>query len=386
MKLLFLNHNVAWSGGTFFRAYHFARCLVKQGHEVTLLSISPRNRMSFSERLVDGVRVIETPDCFWGSARSGWDPWDALRRVLFVRGQRWDLVHAFDSRPAVVVPALALRNAGVPVVMDWADWWGRGGTLEVRQAGNRWRRLIRPIETFFEEAYRTTVDATTVVSRALRNRAMTLGVRPDTIAQIPGGCDIEGLLPRSKTECREALGIPQSTPLIGYLGILSLPDALLFFETCRSIGQIRPDCRFVMIGNHRSRVPRIDGLIETGFVAHTLMATWLGACDILMLPLKNTIASRARWPSKFNDYLAAGRPVISTAVSDVVDFFTTHDIGRCAVDEPLALATAAVEMLGDPAALQRNGDNARLLAESELAWPVLTNRLEAHYARLLRAS
>ena len=37
MRLLYLNHNIAWSG-TFFRAYHLARQMVAHGHDVTVVS------------------------------------------------------------------------------------------------------------------------------------------------------------------------------------------------------------------------------------------------------------------------------------------------------------------------------------------------------------
>src|SRR5574341_1333987 len=98
MRLLLLNHNVAWSGGTFFRAYHFGREMVRRGHHVTLLPVSPRRRFGLHQEIRDGVRVVETPDWLWGRGRTGWDPWDTLQRIRFVGGRRWDVVHAFDSR------------------------------------------------------------------------------------------------------------------------------------------------------------------------------------------------------------------------------------------------------------------------------------------------
>src|SRR5579871_6778359 len=106
MKILFLNHNVAFKGGTFFRAYHFARHLVQLGHEVTLFTISPDSRLKCTTREVDGIKFVDTPDWLWGIGRTGWDVWDTASRILAISGGTWDLVHAFDSRPAVILPAL----------------------------------------------------------------------------------------------------------------------------------------------------------------------------------------------------------------------------------------------------------------------------------------
>jgi glycosyltransferase involved in cell wall biosynthesis len=383
MRLLFLNHNVAWSGGTFFRAYHLARFLARRGHDVTLVSISPKRRLRFSEQMMGGVRVVETPDFMWGSARSGWDPWDTLRRTLFVRSGDWDLIQAFDSRPAVALPAVAAHRRGIPLVMDWADWWGRGGTIEERQPGARLRSVIRPVETYFEEAFRTSANATTVISSALRSRAIDLGVPERSIACIPGGCDVERVQPQDKASCRGSLGLELKAPLVGYLGVLTRSDAALLTSTITEMRRLRRDCRFVLIGKHKAKLPPLDGLIETGFVPFEQMVTWLGACDVLLLPLKDTIASRGRWPSKINDYLAAGRPTVATAVGDVAALFEDYEIGRTATDEPRPLAEAALGLIDRDDELERLGLSARRLAETNLAWSCLAERLETHYSTVM---
>ena len=78
MRVLLLNHNIAWSGGTFFRAYHIGRYLVRRGHDVTLMTISKHNFLKFQSERVDGLEVVYTPDLFWGIGRTGWDTWDMI--------------------------------------------------------------------------------------------------------------------------------------------------------------------------------------------------------------------------------------------------------------------------------------------------------------------
>ncbi|MGH2521892.1 MAG: hypothetical protein ACRDH2_05250, partial [Anaerolineales bacterium] len=91
--------------GTYWRALHFGRRLAQRGHCVTLMAMSQNARLWISQQEADGVRVIETPDLLPGSLRSGWDAWDALCRVLWLRGRAFDLVHAFEARPVVLLPA-----------------------------------------------------------------------------------------------------------------------------------------------------------------------------------------------------------------------------------------------------------------------------------------
>ena len=104
---------------------------------------------------VQGVEVVEAPDLLTGRARTGWDPWNTWRRALGLRTRSFDLVHAFDSRPVVIYPALLLQRwTGAALFMDWADWWGRGGWIHDR-SGWFVRTFFGPFETWQEEAFRS---------------------------------------------------------------------------------------------------------------------------------------------------------------------------------------------------------------------------------------
>jgi glycosyltransferase involved in cell wall biosynthesis len=389
LRVLLLNHNVAWRGGTFFRAFYFGRELARLGHRPTLVTISAERKLGFSTYERDGVQIVESPDLLWGIGRTGWDGWDTLNRIGLVRERRFDIVHAFDCRPAVIIPALAaVAGRSTPLVLDWADWWGRGGTISERPyrlAG----LLVGGLETFFEEAFRTRATATTVISRALGERAQGLGVPAATISRIPQGCDTEGIRPLPKAEARQRLGIPVEQRLIGHLGVLLRRDSELLLTAAERLLRADPQARLVLIGNHTATIPetlRASGqLIETGFVAEEDLPVWLAACDVLTLPLIDSIASRGRWPSKANAYLAAGRPIVGTDVGDFAALMQQHDVGIVTAADADGLAAGLTRALdaGDQHAAW--GANARALAEGELSWSHLIRQLEAVYTRALTA-
>lgn len=382
MQILYLNHNVAFSSGTFFRAFHLGREMARRGHGVTLLSISPTARFQFHEEQREGVRVVETPDWLWGRGRTGWDGWDTLRRVFYVRRGRWDLIHAFDSRPAVILPALTAQRATIPLIMDWADWWGRGGTIEERSTGLVVRSLVGPLETYFEEAFRARATGTTVISAALKQRALELGVRADTILQLPNGSDVDNIRPQNKSTCRAQLGLPEDVPIIGYLGTLLKSDAQLLFDAFGLLLQKRSDCRLLLLGNHNTTVPERQSITEIGYLPRADLLCHLGACDVMLLPLKDTIASRGRWPSKLNDYLAAGKPVVTCEVGEMSTLFAQHEIGIATADQAASFANAVDALLSDRARLDRLGRNARRVAEQVLNWSLLGKMLENHYSNI----
>lgn len=111
MQILMLNHNVIWRS-TFFRAFYFARELVRRGHRVAVVTISPDRLLRARAQQLEGVEVIETPDVGVSLARTGWDPWDALYRCMRLSRPDFDVVHGFDCRPVVLAPSLWLKPGG----------------------------------------------------------------------------------------------------------------------------------------------------------------------------------------------------------------------------------------------------------------------------------
>ena len=176
MRILYLTHNVTWKGGgAFFRAFHQARFLIERGHDVTVVSISPEQKTGFKVTEAEGVPIIESPDLLPGQARTGWDLWDTAQRIGRFGNQRYDLVHGLESRPVVAIPALWMkRRTGVPVVLDWADWYRRGGTASERS--RKIRTLMHPVETFCEEFFHPFADGVVAMGEPLMERARSLGI------------------------------------------------------------------------------------------------------------------------------------------------------------------------------------------------------------------
>ncbi|MEW6443409.1 MAG: glycosyltransferase family 4 protein [bacterium] len=384
-----LNHNRKWRG-TFFRAFHFARWLVRAGHAVTLVTISDGNRVRFRSESLHGVTVVESPDLFFGIGRTGWDPYDAWRRIGFLRSVGpFDLVHAFDCRPVVIFPALAIaREMRIPFVSDWADWWGRGGIIQERPRILRW--ALGPIETFFEEHFRTRADGVTVTSRALQDRAAALGVSRGRIRYIPSGADTETIRPMNKRACRRRLGLPEDGPLVEFIGFINYDfDCML-----RSFPYVQkrfPDARLLLVGQPSALTGRIckelgisAGIQEVGIVPYEKLAPYLACADVLLLPFTDKICNIGRGPIKLGDYMAAGRPIVTQPVGDLRSLFDLEEpIGLLCGDRPESFGQAVCELLADPARAERYGRNARRLAEDRYSWEMLSGRLEAFYRELV---
>ena len=363
MRILYLNHNVAWSG-TFFRAFHLAREMVGFGHEVTLVTTSRRRRVKAETVDIDGVEVVQAPDLFWGSARTGWDPWNVLRRILHLGDRSFDLIHAFDCRPAVILPALAVRRrTGATLFIDWADWWGRGGRIRQRSS---WpvRTFFGPFETWFEEAFRSRADGTTVICKALERRWRELTSASSPLHRFPNGCTTHELAPLPREEARRELGIDPELPLLAHIGVISRPDLELLAGAVRRVRSTLPSAQAVLVGDVRPRIPRDlrdeGAMVLTGREPLRRLNLWLAAADLCVVPMEDTPGNRGRWPGKVNDHFSVGRPTVVTRVGDAADLIEEEGLGWTADPEEDHLGTAILEALASGGEMDRRGRRARL--------------------------
>jgi glycosyltransferase involved in cell wall biosynthesis len=386
-----LNHNVAWRS-TFYRAFYFARELALRGHQVTLATISPDRVFRPREHVLEDVRIVETPDWGVSLARTGWDVWDTAWRCRRFAREEFDLVHGFDCRPVVLGPSLWLQRArGIPWVSDWADWWGRGGAISHRRS---WigRVAFRPLETWLEEDFRHRAKAVTVTSRALRERALGLGLEPARVHYVPSGSNVRTVTVLDMAACRREIGLPDDGPVACFVGFVQydLDLAIRAFAVARARV---PEARLILVGPRNREAARLVDEAGVRAMVHEFgpqpfakVPLFLGASDVLLLPLSDNLMNRARGPIKLGDYLASGRATLANPVGDVVEIFARDEVGVLAGDTPEAYGAALADLLADRPRCARLGRRAREVAEERYAWSRLTPQLEEIYRGALGAT
>lgn len=371
--------------GTYWRAFHFGRLLAEQGHAVTLMATASKSQFRWRTCRLEGMQLIETADLFTGSLRSGWNPISALRRSLWVKSQVFDLVHAFESRPLVLLPALAAQRAGAKLIMDWCDWFGRGGAVEERP-NPIVRTVLRPVETYFEEQFRTKANGTTVINTFLLQRAIALGVSPTSILLIRNGSDTRFPV-ISTLAARRSLGLPLEPPLIGYVGNIYTQDAVFMATALNELYARLPQARVVLVGYFNRNLERWldhpEMVIRTGQLSSDRVYQYLSACDLCWLPLCESGANQGRWPLKLNDYLTVGRPVVATHVGDLPLVMERHQFGIATRIDPKDFASETFALLNDLPLREGLGQAARRAAEEAFSWKRLVESLAAFYYKIL---
>ncbi len=109
------------------------------------------------------------------------------------------------------------------------------------------------------------------------------------------------------------------SPRIGFFGVL---DERMDRDLLRAIAKARPDWHFVLIGPvvkiQHEDLPHGDNLHYLGPKAYADLPTYLANWDVAMLPFAQNASTKFISPTKTPEYLAAGKPVVSTPIRDVV--------------------------------------------------------------------
>ncbi|HNT36362.1 MAG TPA: glycosyltransferase, partial [bacterium] len=356
--ILMLNHNLV-RRGTFFRCIQFARCLVKSGFDVTLISASDqprlRTRRSFdhsADATHQALTIIETPRFgSVGQHDGGWAPVDIVFRLGHVLRHRYDIVHAFDHRPNVSFPWFLSRCAHKSIhVADWADWWCRGGIITSR----RRFQFLDGWEAALEEGIKRAADGVTVTSRVLEQRALSLGILPEKILYLPSGADTERIKPLDRTECRKRLNIPLGARVVSFVGH-ALWDLDFLVNAFRIVSKADPKAMLYLVG---SEWKEMKGVLSAGYsglhirsaglVSPEQLPMHLAVADVHALPLQDTLVNQARGPIKLGDYMASGRPIVTQGVGDTGALVEKEAIGLVTGTTAEDFARGMATLLADP--------------------------------------
>ena len=361
MNILYLNHNFE-NEGTFYRCFFIARELVKIGHTVTIITVSNNSpQYIVKTKIRDGVKIVLLP-----SAREKKDFFFYILRPLlslyFVLTEKYDVIHAFAV--ARILTAFPFRIMSIikrteQLFVDWDDFYSEDGFCRLRPF--TW--VMVPLMNYLEQNIPKHADKITVVSTFLNDKAKEYGLNNVNIFQIPNSCDTEGIKPLNKKECRKIVNLEDDKIVLVYMGRVhhsfkKLYDSFIKLELKGIL--------LLCIGEFNEPYDRKENVLFTGHIGHEEISYYLGAADILLMPMENNSIEKARWPIRFGDYLSAGRPVVSTGIGEVGKTIEKY---RCGinVNRTEDMCSESLKILEDKEKIDRFKINARKAAE-ELSW------------------
>jgi len=135
-------------------------------------------------------------------------------------------------------------------------------------------------------------------------------------------------------------------PRIGFFGVI---DERMDYDLLRGVAAARPSWHLVLVGPTAkidpATLPRAANIHYLGAKSYAELPQYISCWDVAMLPFARNEATRFISPTKTPEYLAAGRPVVSTSIRDVVRPYGQQGLARIA-DTPedfVAAIEAALE-------------------------------------------
>lgn len=146
---------------------------------------------------------------------------------------------------------------------------------------------------------------------------------------------------------RQALDDPRDQaqiphPRIGFYGVL---DERLDRDLLRDLAATYPEWHFVLLGPvvkiRHEDLPCAANIHYLGQKDYAELPAYLANWDVAMLPFARNASTRYISPTKTPEYLAAGKPVVSTPIQDVVTPY--GDMGLVRIGADAASFGAAIQ-------------------------------------------
>ena len=133
-------------------------------------------------------------------------------------------------------------------------------------------------------------------------------------------------------------------PRLGFYGVL---DERLDIDLLKGVAEARPHWQIVMIGPvvkiDPADLPRLPNIHYLGGKSYKDLPTYLAGWDVAALFFARNESTRFISPTKTPEYLAAGKPVVSTSIRDVVRPYGEQRLVRIA-DRVTDFINAAAEV------------------------------------------
>jgi UDP-galactopyranose mutase len=171
-------------------------------------------------------------------------------------------------------------------------------------------------------------------------------------------------------------------PRVGFAGVI---DERFDVELMSTMAEAHRDWHFVLVGPvvkiDPNILPKGPNIHYLGSKPYDELPAYMSGWNVAIMPFARNDATRYISPTKTPEYLAAGKPVVSTSIRDVVATYQPKNLVRIA-DTPEDFAAAIQQYLeesGDEAKFaqwQQRADSFLATTSWELTWTSMKQRIE----------
>jgi glycosyltransferase involved in cell wall biosynthesis len=353
-------------GAATWRIYNIANLLQAQGHEIHVVQYVRKATIErFKDKKVDlgnltNSMVAVSPTTIH------------IKNLIEVERGHYDLVYGNTHYGTFY--SILNRFIKIPLIFDM-----HGGLIEEfllnQQDNPDWKFSPKRIMEYILDRIIDQCDTEysskilCVSNKMLNYLHEKKGVPLQKMAYVPNGIDLEFFKPKSDVYVRTLktqYGL-EGKFVIGYIGGQHKWQGLeSLMRATKAINH--PGIVFVFVGGAVTH--KNGNKLIFSKVPRTNVIDYYSICDVLVLPRPSHPATEIAAPTKFAEYSAMCKPVLTTNVGDAAELVNKYQSGivvhdnssKCLIEGILELKYKTNEEL------KTMGHNSRILAENEFDW------------------
>lgn len=229
-----------------------------------------------------------------------------------------------------------------------------------------------------------------VLTEGLRQRFLDAGASDRRVAIIPDAVSVEEFaIPETMEEARQRLNLVVGVPIVTYVGQLSTlgesKGLEVLLDAFARLQQSHVTARLLIVGGSRADIALYQQIADrlgihesvqfAGFQPHNTIPLYLRASDVLVMPFPWTEHyAHFMSPLKLFEYMAAGKPIVTTDLPSVREIVGDSDVVYSRPDDAVSLARAIIHVLGHPDEARIYAERVAVLAE-QYTWKSRAHRL-----------
>lgn len=360
-------------GGT--RSYWIAQELIKNGHEVTMITASSIINKTREEKTIDGIKVIYLQEAYSQDMSIS----TRLKAFLgFVRKsinearkhKNIDLVIATSTPLTVGITALYMKwFKKNPYIFEVRDLWPEVPI----QMGAFKSPLIVKLTRWFEKTIYKNAEHVIALSPGMQDGVIKY-ISKEKTTMIPNMAKIDEFWPREKNMVlAQKLGLKPDSFKIVHFGSLGIANGAHTIIASAKLMKDVEDVEFLFVGGGatekalQSEVNKhqLNNVKFLGRFPMKEVSEIVNFCDVSMVSFLDLPILYTNSPNKLFDSLSAGKPIIVNSAGWTKDMVEEHQCGFYVnPNNPEDLVERILYLKEHPKVVEEMGKQSRHLAET----------------------
>src|SRR5690554_2959060 len=360
-------------GGT--RSYWVAQELLKNGHQVTMITADPKASQKRREVIIDGIKVIYLQEAYSQDMSVSTRlksflgfVWKSINEAR--KHKNIDLVIATSTPLTVGVTALYMKwFKKTPYIFEVRDLWPEVPI----QMGAFKSPLIVKLTRWFEKTIYKNAEHVIALSPGMQDGVIKY-ISKEKTTMIPNMAKMDEFWPRDKNMVlAQKLGLKPDSFKIVHFGSLGLANGAHTIIASAKLMKDVEDVEFLFVGGGatekalQSEVNKhqLDNVKFLGRFPMKEVSEIVNFCDVSMVSFLDLPILYTNSPNKLFDSLSAGKPIIVNSAGWTKEMVEEHNCGYYVnPNKPQELADKIIHLKENPETVEKMRQNSRTLAET----------------------